>query len=72
MIMFRIVKEHYQKRVNKVGYYPAQSTCNKKTNLAPALLLGMSKQGNFHTVSNYTAAVKSGNIIGVKEPRMDF
>ena len=32
----------------------------------------MSKQGNFHIVSDYTAAVKSGNIISVKEPRMDF
>ena len=32
----------------------------------------MSKQGNFYIVSNYTAAVKSGNIIRVKEPRMDF
>ena len=65
-------KKHYHRRVNKVCYYSAQSTCNKKTNLALALLLGMSKQGNFHIVSNYTAAVKSGNIIRVKEPRMDF
>ena len=32
----------------------------------------MSKQGNFHIVSNYTAAVKPGNIIEGKEPRMDF
>lgn len=70
--MFRIIKEHYQRRVNKVGYYSPQSTCNKKANLALALLLGMSKQGNFHVVSDYTAAVKSGNIIGVKEPRVDF
>lgn len=58
--------------MNKAGYYTIQSTFNMKTNLALAFLLGMSKQGNFHIVSNYTAAVISGNIIWVKEPRIDF
>lgn len=58
--------------MNKAAYYSIQSTFNMKTNLALAFLLGMSKQGNFHIVSNYNAAVISGNIIWVKEPRIDF
>ena len=56
--------------MNKVGYYSTQSTRNLKTNLSLALLLG--KQGIFYINSNDTAAVKFGNIIGVKQPRMDF
>lgn len=57
---------------DKVGYQSIQSICTMKANLALALLLGMSKQDNFHIVSYYAAAVKSGNIIQVKEPRMEF
>lgn len=51
---------------------PIPSTFSMETNLALAFLLGMSKQGNFHIVSSYTAAVISGNIIWIKEPRIDF
>lgn len=58
--------------MKEVGSCTTQSTGDMKTNLAFALSLGMSKQGNFHIVSNYTAAVKSGNIVGVQEPRVNF